>query len=86
MRRSIWILSLTIAVLLAPVAMSGRKSAKAPSSLQCSLTGQKIDSCCCQTQNGKTTCTLTKKVIDSCCCVSSNDTAAKKKATTSKQS
>lgn len=38
--------------------------------LKCSLTGKKIDSCCCQQKDGKLYCPLAKKAIEQCCCVS----------------
>ena len=37
--------------------------------LRCALTGQRIESCCCVTRDGKLYCPLAKKTIDRCCCV-----------------
>lgn len=40
--------------------------------LVCSLTGKKIESCCCQQKDGKLYCPLAEKTIEQCCCKSSN--------------
>ena len=36
--------------------------------LQCTLTGQKIETCCCQVRDGKLYCPLAQQAISSCCC------------------
>ena len=36
--------------------------------LQCSLTGQVVDTCCCVQRQGKTHCTLAGKDVETCCC------------------
>jgi len=38
------------------------------SALECTLTGQKIASCCCQIRQGKLYCPLADQVISKCCC------------------
>jgi len=38
------------------------------STLTCTLTGKKIDSCCCQQKGGKLYCPLVDKTLDDCCC------------------
>ena len=40
------------------------------SGLVCTLTGQKIATCCCELKDGKLYCPLAKKTIESCCCKS----------------
>lgn len=37
--------------------------------LRCTLTGQKIETCCCTQKDGKLYCPLAKKTIEACCCV-----------------
>ncbi|MGH9784813.1 MAG: hypothetical protein ACRD88_11555, partial [Terriglobia bacterium] len=39
-----------------------------PSALECTLTGQKIQSCCCQIRQGKLYCPLANQTISKCCC------------------
>jgi hypothetical protein len=36
--------------------------------LICTLTGKRIDACCCQLKDGKLYCPLAKTYIDACCC------------------
>jgi hypothetical protein len=36
--------------------------------LKCSLTGKKIETCCCQQKDGKLYCPLAEKTIEQCCC------------------
>ena len=44
------------------------KSEKA-GKLRCSLTGKKVEKCCCeQREGGKLHCTLANKNVDKCCC------------------
>ena len=50
--------------LLVPASAPNKKPA-----LRCSLTGQRIESCCCVMREGKLYCPLAKKTIDHCCCV-----------------
>jgi len=38
------------------------------SGLICTLTGKKIDACCCQLKDGKLYCPLAKTYSDHCCC------------------
>jgi len=34
----------------------------------CTLTNEKVTSCCCEKRNGKLFCTKAKKEINTCCC------------------
>jgi hypothetical protein len=43
--------------------------------LECSLTGETIDECCCVEREGKTYCTLAKKNVETCCCDPAEDDA-----------
>lgn len=37
--------------------------------MACSLTGKRVNACCCEKQkDGKLFCTLAKKTIEKCCC------------------
>ncbi len=42
------------------------------SSLRCTLTGEKIVTCCCEQKDGKLYCPLAKQAIDNCCCESAD--------------
>ena len=77
MRRLLAIL--TLGMMLGPVALLVGRSGPAQGSLQCTLTGARIDSCCCETRNGKPYCTLAKQSIDSCCCIPSDTSNSRKK-------
>ena len=55
------------AMLLLFAALSVAGSTK---QLTCSLTGKKIDKCCCEQNFGKLYCTPAKKTIEKCCCES----------------
>ena len=39
-----------------------------PAALECTLTGKKIQSCCCQIRGGKLYCPLANQTISQCCC------------------
>ena len=39
-----------------------------PAALECTLTVQKIQSCCCQIREGKLYCPLANQTISQCCC------------------
>ena len=60
-----------IAVLLFAVlggyVASGSVPAKSESGLMCTLTGKRIDACCCQMKDGALYCPLAKQKIDHCC-------------------
>ena len=56
---------IAVSLLLAASASSAHLS---ESGLICTLTGQKIDACCCQLKDGKLYCPLAKTYIDACCC------------------
>jgi hypothetical protein len=56
-------------LVLASLALAGQKGAEKPASLLCTLTGSKIEKCCCEKREGKLYCTLAKKTIEKCCCV-----------------
>jgi hypothetical protein len=60
------IMALTISLVLAGSGSSRNVSSE--SGLICTLTGKKIDACCCQQKDGKLYCPLAKKTIESCCC------------------
>jgi len=55
-------------VVLAGLVSALPVSPKAPTALQCTLTGQKIETCCCEQREGKLYCPLAKKTIEQCCC------------------
>ena len=50
------------------MAASASSAHLSESGLMCTLTGQKIDACCCQLNDGKLYCPLAKTYIDACCC------------------
>jgi hypothetical protein len=56
-------LLLAVWVLAAPPAPTTKPA------LRCTLTGKRIESCCCVQREGKLYCPLAKKAIESCCCV-----------------
>jgi len=60
------IMVLSIALLLA--SSGGSRSISSDSGLMCTLTGKKIEACCCQQKDGKLYCPLAKQTIESCCC------------------
>ena len=55
-------------LLLAGLVSAVPASPKGKATIQCTLTGQKIESCCCEQRGGKLYCPLAKKTIDQCCC------------------
>ena len=55
-------------LLLAGFVSAVPASPKGQATLQCTLTGKKIESCCCEVRQGKLYCPLAKKTIDTCCC------------------
>ena len=57
--------SIAVALLLAGSASSAHLS---ESGVICTLTGKKIDACCCQLKDGTLYCPLAKTYIDACCC------------------
>jgi len=53
------------------VMLAGSASSRNTSSefgLMCTLTGKRIDACCCQQKDGKLYCPLAKQTIQACCC------------------
>ncbi|MCI0415026.1 hypothetical protein L0222_19820 [bacterium] len=40
--------------------------------LVCTLTNEKVTSCCCEKRNGKLYCTKAKKEVNECCCKSTD--------------
>jgi hypothetical protein len=60
---------MSVALLL--LVLAGSATSGVPESgLICTLTGKKIDACCCQMKDGKLYCPLAKKTIETCCCKS----------------
>ncbi len=57
--------AIAVSVLLTGTASSAHLS---ESGLICTLTGKKIDACCCQMKDGKLYCPLAKTYINACCC------------------
>jgi hypothetical protein len=57
--------AIAVALLLAGSASSAHLS---ESGLLCTLTGQKIDACCCQLRDDGLYCPLAKTHIEACCC------------------
>ena len=55
-------------LLLAGLVSAVPASPKGKATLQCTLTGQKIEKCCCEQREGKLYCPLAKKTIEQCCC------------------
>ncbi|HXE74865.1 MAG TPA: hypothetical protein VNN18_04405 [Candidatus Xenobia bacterium] len=62
------VLALMGALLLAMAIWAAYPSGTKAAGLRCTLTGQKIDSCCCIQKDGKLYCPLAKKTIEKCCC------------------
>lgn len=72
-------LSWTLApLLLASLALAAPQTAPKPQALRCTLTGKKIETCCCEKRGEKFYCTLAKKTVDKCCCVAAASQAKKK--------
>jgi hypothetical protein len=46
--------------------------------MRCSLTGETIDTCCCEQRQGKLHCTLADKDVQVCCCKPVEGQEAKK--------
>ena len=65
MRR--WLTSALGALLLASL-VSAAPQALAGQPIRCTLTGKKIEKCCCEKRGKKLYCTLAKKTIAKCCC------------------
>ena len=61
-------LILSGALLFLPAGSATPWSGASQSGLVCTLTGQKIATCCCQQKDGKLYCPLAKTTIESCCC------------------
>ena len=62
-----------ISLLLGSLLLGGLLVAKLappnpPTVLECTLTGQKIQSCCCQIRAGQLYCPLADTTISQCCC------------------
>lgn len=55
-------------LLLGALLTANSASPKQPPALECTLTGQKIASCCCQIRAGSLYCPLADKTISQCCC------------------
>ncbi len=55
-------------LLLAGLALAGPQAPKKQATLRCTLTGKKMEKCCCEPRGEKLYCTLTKKTIEKCCC------------------
>jgi len=58
------VLLLAISVIPSSTEATGSDSA----GLICTLTGKKVDACCCKLKDGKLFCPLAKTYIDACCC------------------
>ncbi|MBI4462613.1 MAG: hypothetical protein HY653_06895 [Acidobacteria bacterium] len=66
MRRN---LALTLGTLLfVSLTFAAPETPKKPTSLRCTLTNTKIETCCCQPRGEKLYCPLAKKTIVTCCC------------------
>ena len=61
-------LALTGALLLAALTWAVYPTPTNAAGLRCTLTGKKIESCCCTQKDGKLYCPLAKKSIEKCCC------------------
>jgi len=57
--------AIAVALLLSGAASSAHLS---ESGLMCTLTGQRIDACCCQLRDDGLYCPLANTHIDACCC------------------
>lgn len=67
MRR--WILGTLGMVLFVGLLFAVPPAPTAKPALRCTLTNQRIETCCCQKRGEKLYCPLAKKVISTCCCV-----------------
>ena len=56
-------------LLSAGLLFAAPEGANKQATLRCTLTGKKIEKCCCEKRGEKLYCTLAKKPIDKCCCV-----------------
>ena len=66
MRRTV---SLTLGtLLLAGLALAIPQAPTKSTSLRCTLTDKKIETCCCEQRGNKLYCPLAKKTIEKCCC------------------
>jgi hypothetical protein len=61
-------LIMALGMLLVLAGSANSRNISSESGLICTLTGKKIDACCCQLKDGKLYCPLAKKTIESCCC------------------
>lgn len=64
-------------LLLAGLTLAAPETAKKPAALRCTLTGKKIETCCCEQRQGKLYCPLAKKTVEKCCCVPATDEKGK---------
>ena len=71
--------SLFLGLLLAVSSLAVPQTAKKEAGLRCTLTGKKIEKCCCEQRDGKLYCPLAKKLIEKCCCTA-DEAKAKKSA------
>ena len=55
-------------LLLGGLLVANSANPNRPAALECTLTGQKIQSCCCQIREGKLYCPLANQTISQCCC------------------
>lgn len=55
-------------LLLAGLLVASSLNPNRPAALECTLTGQKIPSCCCQIRQGELYCPLANRTISQCCC------------------
>lgn len=55
-------------LLLGGLLVANSANPKQPAALECTLTGQKIQSCCCQIRESKLYCPLANQTISACCC------------------
>jgi hypothetical protein len=72
------LLSLVALALVAVIAFWAiPQSAQSEAGLQCTLTGQTIEKCCCETRGDKTYCPLADKTVEECCCATVDGSAEK---------
>ncbi len=62
------LLALAGTLLLAALTWAFYPAGTQAAGLRCTLTGKKIESCCCTQKDGKLYCPLAKKTIEKCCC------------------
>ena len=55
-------------LLVAGLSLATPQAATTPTSLRCTLTGKKIEKCCCEQRDSNLYCTLAKKAVEKCCC------------------